>query len=199
MYIALFGFSKKQIILLQRVCKLFYKRVAEWIKVVIIFPSIRLSEPVAINRESTENFVFPSVAMMRKWRGVLHTLVGFENNYNHCESGMGDVFNFILSNGTRSAQRDGDREYYEHFIPKKALKKIRSVNIHYFNRSIVGFSFFDKDGWPLFRIGTTTTRAGYRKSIVLLKENEVIVGVVAKLCGVRLSRYSDIQFQIASR
>jgi hypothetical protein len=53
MYIALFSFSKKQMIQLQGVNKLFYTRVAQWIKVVIIFPSIRLSEPVGINPEST--------------------------------------------------------------------------------------------------------------------------------------------------
>ena len=79
MYIALFGFSKKQMIQLQGVNKLFYKRVAEWIRVVIIFPTIRLSEPASIYTESTKNFVFPSAAMMREWRGVLHTLIGFEN------------------------------------------------------------------------------------------------------------------------
>ncbi len=53
MYIALFGFSKKQMIQLQGINKLFYKRLAEWIRVVIIFPTIRLSEPVSINPEST--------------------------------------------------------------------------------------------------------------------------------------------------
>jgi hypothetical protein len=53
MYIALFGFSKKQMIQLQGVNKLFYKRVAEWIRAVIIFPEIKLSETVCINTEST--------------------------------------------------------------------------------------------------------------------------------------------------
>ena len=80
MYIALFGFIKNQMIELQRVNKLFYTRVAQWLKKVIIFPTIRLSEPVGIHPESTRNFVFPSAAMIREWRGVLHTLVGFENN-----------------------------------------------------------------------------------------------------------------------
>ena len=50
MYIALFGFSKKQMIQLQGVNKLFYKRVAEWIRVVT-FP--RLSKKACIDREST--------------------------------------------------------------------------------------------------------------------------------------------------
>ncbi len=103
MFIALFGFSKKQMIQLQGVNKLFYTRVAQWTRVAIIFPTIRLSEPVNINTESTENFVFPSAAMMREWRGVLHTLVGFGNNR---EDGTGAYYNFILSNGTRSTQRD---------------------------------------------------------------------------------------------
>jgi hypothetical protein len=80
LYIALFGFSKKQMIQLQGVNKLFYKRVAEWIRVVIIFPTIRLSEPVGIYEYSTKIFVFPYAATVRKWRGVLHTLVGFEKS-----------------------------------------------------------------------------------------------------------------------
>ncbi len=84
MYIALFGFRKKQMIQLQGVNKLFYTRVAQWIRVVTM---IRLSEPVCINTRSTQNFVFPSATMMREWRGVLHTLIGFENN---SQFGYGD-------------------------------------------------------------------------------------------------------------
>jgi hypothetical protein len=53
MYIALFGFSTKQMIQLQGVNKLFYTRVAQWIRVVINFPTIRLSKPVSINTKST--------------------------------------------------------------------------------------------------------------------------------------------------
>ncbi len=39
-------------------------------------------------------------------------------------------------------------------IPKKALKKIRSVTIYYY-QYIFGFEFFDKDGALLWEIGVT--------------------------------------------
>ncbi len=77
---------------------------------------------------------------------------------------------------------------YEHFIPADALNKIRSVNIHY-NVWITGFCFFDKDGALLREIGNFYR--GYGKDTVELAENEVIVGVVAKLWGDYQSAYSD--------
>ncbi len=73
-------------------------------------------------------------------------------------------------------------------IPKDALNKIRSVTIHY-NHFIHGYSFFDKDGALIYRIGDTDYE---RKETVLLAENEVIVGVVAKLYHGRLSNYTDL-------
>ncbi len=63
-------------------------------------------------------------------------------------------------------------------IPEDALKKIRSVTIHHYN-CINGFSFFDKDGELLWEHGDTYP--GWNKETVLLAEDEVIVGVVAKL------------------
>ena len=81
-------------------------------------------------------------------------------------------------------------------IPADALHKIRSVNIHHDNRWITGFSFFDKDGALLWEIGYTTARLTVET--VILAENEVIVGVVAKLCpGKNILLYTDFQFQIA--
>ena len=67
--------------------------------------------------------------MINLWRGELHTLVGFENNW---ENGKGSLLNFILSNGTRSTKKDEDWQLYTHMIPADALNKIRSVNIHYY-------------------------------------------------------------------
>ena len=91
--------------------------------------------------------------MMREWRGVLHTLIGFENSQ---ENGKGELFNFIMSNGTRSTQRDEDAPTdYSFMIPADALDKIRSVTIHYDPEYISGFSFFDKDGALLYKIGHT--------------------------------------------
>ncbi len=104
------------------------------------------------------------------------TLIGFRID---SKEGKGSVFNFILSNGAQSTL-SGDKlpTDYTFMIPKKALSKIRSVNIHcYFHRCISGFAFFDKDGALLWEIGVTTEK---EKETVLLDENEVIVGVVAK-------------------
>ncbi len=63
-------------------------------------------------------------------------------------------------------------------IPADALKIIRSVRIHYNSAYIVGFSFFDKDGLHLWRIGQTFS---FGSETVEIAEDEVIVGVVAKL------------------
>jgi hypothetical protein len=73
-------------------------------------------------------------------------------------------------------------------IPADALKKIRSVTIHYLSY-IHGFCFFDKDGAWIWEIGDT--RSVLKKETVLLEENEVIVGVVAKLLSDYQSAYAD--------
>ncbi len=103
-------------------------------------------------------------------------------------------FNFILSNGTRSNLRDEGETLFDHFIPADAIKRTRSVTIHYDPHLIAGFSFFDKDGALLWKIGRA-----YREGVetVVLAENEVIVGVVAKLHCDYQSMYTDLQFQIA--
>ncbi len=93
--------------------------------------------------------------MMREWRGVLHTLVGFESN---SKNGAGDIFNFILSNGTRSTQRDkGEPTKYTHMIPSDALNKIISFLIYWDHDEfcVTGFAFFDKDGDRLWNFGWT--------------------------------------------
>ena len=77
-----------------------------------------------------------------------------------------------------------------------ALNKIGSVTIHYYiNHCIFGFSFFDKDGALLYKIGLTESYM--KQETVLLEDNEVIVGVVAKLYSGRQSIYTDFQLQIA--
>ncbi len=57
------------------------------------------------------------------------------------------------------------------------------------NSYIFGFSFFDKDGDLLWKIGDTYT--DWKKEIVVLEENEFIVGVVAKLDPDWQSLYTD--------
>jgi hypothetical protein len=127
-------------------------------------------------------------AILKEWfkTRALHTLIGFEND---CEDGTGSAFNFILSNGTRSTQCDEDfPTKYEHIIPNKTLKRIRSVTIIY-SAYIFGFKFFDKHGALLWKIGDTNWRR--MKDKVELADNEVIVGVVAKLRPDHQSVYTD--------
>ena len=81
--------------------------------------------------------------------GKRSVLVGFENNY---PKGIGYCYNFIFSNGTRSYQHDRNIPYYNHFIPKDAVNRIRQVTIYYVD-CIRGFSFSDKDGALIYKIG----------------------------------------------
>ncbi len=134
--------------------------------------------------------------MIEQWSGVLNHFSGFENNELE---GTGFNFNWILSNGHRSQQRDANYPTkYTFMMPEGSHKMIRSVNIHYGAAYITGFSFFDKEGALLYKIGYTTY-SRLKVKIVLLAENEVIIGVVAKLWGVKQSRYTDFQFQITTR
>ena len=107
-------------------------------------------------------------------------LTGFES---YDKDGYRCNMNFVLSNGDRSKQRDASYPTdYTYMIPKDALNRIRSVDIHYdssFN-CIKGFSFFDKDGALLWKIGRIESLFT-KETVVLLGENEMILGVVAKL------------------
>ncbi len=99
-------------------------------------------------------------------------------------------FNLILSNGHRSTQRDEHfPTKYTHMMPAGCINKIRSVTIHYSN-CIGGFSFFDKEGALLWKIGDTTD-SYYKVENVLIEENERIVGVVAKQYPGCHSVYTD--------
>ena len=85
--------------------------------------------------------------MIEEWDGVLHTLTGMENNSEkNVTKGIINNFNFIMSNGKRTSQRDEGKKYYTHMMP--ADKKIRSVAIHHINGNITGFQFFDKEITP---------------------------------------------------
>ncbi len=135
-------------------------------------------------------------------------LSGFENLR---EDGYSRYMNFILSNGDRSKQID--EEYptnYTFMMPADAHNKIRSVTIYYESRDhyttvfsevihfrdedIRGFSFFDKDGALLWKIGNTDD--WLVNETVEIAENERIIGVKAKLRLSWQSVYTDFQFQI---
>jgi hypothetical protein len=163
--------------------------------------TVRLSKKVCVNAESTKAFEWPTQAMVEQWNGVLHYLIGFENNQ---QDGTSKFFNPILSNGDRSHQRDACvKQYYTHMMPEGSQDKIRSVTIHFYG-NIYGFSFFDKDRKLLWKIGYTKSlytviNSGDKVETVLIAENEVIVGVKARLFPGCQSVYTDFQFQIGSR
>ncbi len=120
--------------------------------------------------------------------GELHHLTGFENDW---KDGTGFGFNFLLSNGDRSKQRD--KKYptnFTHMMPEGSHNKIRSVRIYHDGHFINGFSFFDKEEALLWMIGRTN-RSYFEVDTVLIDENEVIIGVVAKLYSGWQSVYTD--------
>ncbi len=104
-FVAIFCYSSKQMAQLQGVSRLFYKRVAQWVRTVYRNPTLRKSEMACRNPKSTVVFEWPTKAMIHEMltSGVTPYLIGFENSY---QRGTGAAFNLILSNGHRSNQRD---------------------------------------------------------------------------------------------
>ncbi len=143
---------------------------------------------MSVNPESKTVFEYPTKAMSDEYKKkrVTPYIIGFENNE---QNGTGVYFNFTLSNGHRSHQRDEGYTYYDHLMPERCHSKIRSVNIHQYNHYIYGFSFFDKEGALLWEIGYT--HSDYKVETVMIAEDERIVGVVAKLHPGYQSLYSD--------
>ncbi len=104
----------------------------------------------------------------------------FLSGFEKCQNGNNVHMNFILSNGDRSKQRDKYAPTkYTFMMPADAHNKIRSVTI-YHDGYIFGFSFFDKDGDLLYKIGDTTDLK-LKKETVEIAENERIIGVKANL------------------
>ncbi len=94
--------------------------------------------------------------------------------------------------------------YFDHIMPEWAQKKIRTIEIFYdgFDSCICGLAFFDKHRKLIWKIGGKkarylTSERPYEVETVLIEENEVVVGVVAKLRQGFQSQYTDFQFQIA--
>ena len=75
-------------------------------------------------------------------------------------------------------------------IPKRSHKSIRYVGIHHNFGHIFGFSFCDKEETLLWKIGDVNPK--FKVDIVVLLENEVIVGVNAKLSPGHQSFYTDL-------
>ncbi len=130
-------------------------------------------------------FEWPTQAVIDKMlaSGVLQFLAGFEIDKQH---GSRALENFILSNGDRSQLENWFvNQPITHMMPARSHKKIRSVTIHsYVEFNIIGLSFFDKEGALLWEIGNTTDPGflGVKwDKTVLVAEDEVIVGVVARI------------------
>ncbi len=151
----------------------------------------RVTELVAENEKSVEVFEYPNEAQTKEYAasGGIPFVSGFENN---CDSGTGARFNWILSNEQRSQQKDQGQTYYPHLLPEGAA--VSSIDIYYYttNPRVRGFEFFDKKHTLIMKIGSI---AGPKQTVVLA-DNEVIIGVIAKLVSGNQSLYSNFQFQI---
>ena len=134
--------------------------------------------------------VFPTQAKIVEMfaSGVLHSLCGLEHESGH---GKGKRYNFILSNGQRSTERDNYHPTdFTFMIP--AYKMIKSVDIIYTQGwCIMGFKFFGKDKVLLFEIGYR--ESSMKAKTVTLKENEAIIGFVCKNVEREPTRYTDFQ------
>ncbi len=81
-------------------------------------------------------------------------------------------------------------------MPSDAYKRIKTVNIYHNRCYIIDFQFFDKDQKVIFRLGETGS--DYCVETIVLRDNEVIIGIIAKLYKDTQSTYSDFQFRIIS-
>ena len=119
-------------------------------------------------------------------------LSGFEHSSEEFQHGS--YFNFILSNGERTQGKDEGVDNYdwstytfyysEHMMPEGVHKQIRSVEINHNNFYVCGFLFFDKCDKLIWEIGLNKQYDKRYKMLpakVVLEENEMIVGVVAKI------------------
>ena len=181
---------------LQLLCKILYKRVEEWLKFFTIYRHIKIrrSEVACFSfKKDLKVIEFPTETMIDDWCGIPPVLVGFQHYQN--ERGN-TVLNVVLSNGKKKTRfKQGAEEFkssHPYMLPDDTHKAIRSVRI-YFSDCIHGFSFLDKKGALIQNIGTTFT---WESCLVLLDENEIIVGLVVKYDPSK-KVYTNWQFQIA--
>jgi len=108
---------------------------------------------ICIDPKSTEPFVFPLRELREECMEQGLYLAGFESA---TKLGENNSFNFVLSNGVRSAAVKSEPTKYTHMIPRKVIDRIRAVTIHHYHETIYGFSFLDKDGEVMWKHGWTT-------------------------------------------
>ncbi len=78
-----------------------------------------------------------------------------------------------------------------------AQMRVKSVEIYY-GVTIMGLQFYDRDNNFAFEIGYTTSMY-FKVKTVVLENNEVIIGVVAKLYAAVQFSSTNFQFQIAAK
>jgi hypothetical protein len=108
-------------------------------------------------------------------------LYAFENNNG------GTAFNFVLSNGMKTNQKDPNTNYTLFNMHEDTHKKTRKVQIYTNGLNVCGFKFFDKNSVQLFRVGY------FRNEFeeVAIEENQQIIGIVARLAQGFNSAYTD--------
>jgi hypothetical protein len=78
-------------------------------------------------------------------------------------------------------------------MPSGTHLRIKTVQIFFNSNCIFGFKFLAKDSTLLWKIGyTTATSCGIET--IELEDNEVIIGVNAKLFPNKQAAYTDFQF-----
>ncbi len=97
-----------------------------------------------------------------------------------------------MTNGVRSQHNYFRTECSTHQIPVDEIMRIKTVILYNFNivddyESIIGFQFFDKKNKLILEVG----RIEIKSQTMVLKENEHIIGVVAKLVGQKPYFYSN--------
>jgi len=145
--------------------------------------------------KSTKPFIWPPIDKTADYKAKGIYLTGFESDNAKGDSA---VFNFVFSNGDSSSKVKGSATTKNKImIPDAVLKTMRGVTIQYSSTSfydyIIGFTFIDKDGSQIFKIGglTTNTSLERREETVRWGEGEIIVGVKAKLYPSGQSKYTD--------
>lgn len=142
-----------------------------------VFKWSRLTDVILVNDYNTEVFAYPPESQKQECLAKGVYLKGVKNNLS---DGSGARFNWVLSNGNKSNQMDDDWPTdYPHMMPEQVPNQIRSVDILYDDECIRGFNFFDQHKQLIWEIGDVDD--GYTVNTVALAEDEVIIGVVAKL------------------
>ena len=153
--------------------------------------NVKFTSKVCITNNDNETIEFPSSALREQYikRGVVDIwLAGFEN-----PDGKSCFFNFVLSNLERTEQYS-EIKMKEYMMTEG--RQIKSAQIFCNNvLNLEGFCFFDREGNVIFEIGKKTETVHK----VVLKDNEQIIGIRAKLYKNYQTVYSDFQFMICQR